>query len=337
MEPSKPVLSVVVIGRNEGARLVRCLESVKAAAGDADQTEIIYVDSASSDGSAARASELGATVIEITGGRMSAARARNAGWQKASAPLIFFLDGDTVLQPGFVQKAVAEFANASVMVVWGHRRELHPEASVYNRVLDLNWIYAAGLTDFCGGDAIMRREALEKAGGFNPDLIAGEEPDLCRRIRANGGLILHIDVPMTMHDFGMVSWRQYWKHSFRAGHAYAEIAALYKNTNDPMWSGASRANARQACFYMFISAMAIVAAAAAQSLIPVLLLVLFFGAVIARTAWKARSKPGSLGTLMLFAAHSHFQQIPVFLGQVRYWKNARKNWRSEIIEYKGTR
>jgi glycosyltransferase involved in cell wall biosynthesis len=329
-----PALSVVVIGRNEGARLVRCLESVSAMSHPFGPFEIIYVDSASSDGSAGKAAELGAKVIEITSGRMSAARARNAGWQAAAARFILFLDGDTVLHPDFAVKALAEFENPQVAVVWGHRRELHPEASLFNRVLDLNWVYPPGLTEFCGGDAMMRRSALEQAGGFNPDLIAGEEPDLCHRIRANGGLIPHIDVPMTGHDFAMTSFRQYWRHSFRAGHAYAEIAARHKNSGDPLWQSASRTNVVQASAYMTLPAIVLLMAALLHSWLIVLALALCAAAIIVRTAYKARSKPASPATLLLFAIHSHFQQIPVFMGQLRYWKNARRNWRSELIEYK---
>lgn len=296
--------------------------------------EIIYVDSCSSDDSSVRAAEFGAKVVEIKSGRLSAARARNAGWLLSSAPFILFLDGDTILHPGFVSSALPNFQDPKVMVVWGHRREIHPEASVYNRVLDLNWICPPGLAEFCGGDAIMRRTALAQAGGFNPDLIAGEEPDLCRRIRGNGGLILHIDAPMTGHDLAMVSWRQYWKHSFRAGHAYAEIAAIYKNTDDPFWSETSHGNVVKACIYILGAAASILASIVAHSVIFVALALLCFLAIILRTAFKARDKQASSGTLLLFALHSHFQQIPVFLGQLRYWRNARKNWRSSLIEYK---
>jgi glycosyltransferase involved in cell wall biosynthesis len=182
-------LSIVVIGRNEGDRLERCLESV-ARMTFAGSFEVIYVDSASSDGSASRAADLGAKV-ELKGGRPSAGRARNAGWRISSGPLVLFLDGDTIVDPDFVVRAFPEFQDTRVMVVSGHRREIHPEASIYSRVLDLNWSCPPGPAEFCGGDALMRRTALEETDGFNADLIAGEEPDLCRRIRARGGLILN--------------------------------------------------------------------------------------------------------------------------------------------------
>lgn len=329
----EPILSVVVIGRNEGARLERCLKSVREMSCPGP-FEVIYVDSASSDGSPLHAAQFGAKVIEIKGGMLSAARARNAGWQSSAAPLILFLDGDTILHPEFVSKALLELQNPEVMVVWGHRREIHPKASLYNRVLDLDWIYKPGFTEFCGGDAVMRRSALEQVKGFNPELIAGEEPDLCRRIRAQGGLISHIDAPMTGHDFAMVSWRQYWRHSLRAGHAYAQIAGIYKDTEDALWRADARSNAVRACIYVFGVAASILAACIAHSWALALLPLFCFLGLIARTAMKARSKKAPIGTLILFAIHSHIRQIPIFVGQLVYRRNVKRNHRSGIIEYK---
>ena len=132
-----PALSIVIIGRNEGQRLTRCLQSVNLARGGEGTTELIYVDSASTDGSPQVAAGFGAQVIVLHGGIQTAARARNAGWQRASAPYILFLDGDTLLHPQFIQTASKALeSDPSIAAVWGHRRELHPERSIYNRVLE---------------------------------------------------------------------------------------------------------------------------------------------------------------------------------------------------------
>lgn len=329
----EPILSIVVIGSNEGARLVRCFKSIRSMPRPFGEIEIIYVDSCSTDGSAARAAEF-AKVVELKEGRLSAARARNAGWQNCTGDFVFFLDGDTILHPDFLTSALPEFANPQVMVVCGNRREISPHASVYNLVADLDWIASHGMIDSCGGDAIIRRTALEQTGGYNPELIAGEEPDLCRRIRASGGLVSHIDVPMTGHDFEMVSWRQYWKHAVRAGHAYAEVSAIYKNTGDPLWKETSRRNAVQGVIYLGGSLLAVIASLVLHSWIFVALLFVAFAGIVVRTILKARWRSPSLKTVALFAIHSHVQQIPILLGQVRYWLNARGAWRSEVIDYK---
>ena len=232
---ANPALSVVIIGRNEGARLVRCIESVQAMRAPAGGVEILYVDSDSTDGSPARAREMGARVIVVHPERPSAALGRNAGWRAANAPMILFLDGDTILHPEFVAEAAKAFADPQVAVVWGHRREIHPEHSIYNRVLDLDWVYPPGPSEFCGGDALMRRQALEEIGGYDETLIAGEEPEMCRRLRSRGYAIQHLDLPMTGHDLAITRWSQYWRRAFRAGHAYAEVSDRFRGTGQPLW------------------------------------------------------------------------------------------------------
>jgi glycosyltransferase involved in cell wall biosynthesis len=330
------VLSVVVIGRNEGDRLGSCLKSIQAARGRPDSIELIYVDSGSTDGSAQRAASLGARVITLESGRFSAARARNAGWRAAASPFIMFLDGDTTLHPGFINTALKEFNNPSLAVVWGQRREIHPEASVYNQVCDLDWIARPGYSLFCGGDSLMRREFLERTNGFDPELIAGEEPDLCRRIRALGGKILHLAIPMTRHDLALTHMSQYWRRAVRTGYAYAEIAARYRETSDPLWTQESRHNLLRGPLYLAVGLAACIAAFALRSWIPLGVAVTGGALLVARTAILSRWKSASWTTLLLFAIHSHLQHVPIAQGQLLYrwvrWRGRRR----ELIEYKSS-
>ena len=331
---SEAMLSVVVIGRNEGDRLAVCLESIRTARQMPEPVEIIYVDSLSTDGSPERAAACGAKVIELDPGKLSAARARNAGWRIATAPFILFLDGDTILDTDFVNRAWQEFADASVAVVCGDRREIRPEASVYNRVLDLDWNAPAGDTDFCGGDSVMRRDVLERANGFNPDLIAGEEPDLCRRMRAMGYRILHIDAPMTGHDLALRHFHQYWRRAVRTGHAYAEISARYRDTPDPLWTRESRANLLRGWLYLLTGIALCVAAILLRSWVPVIALALGAAALSIRTAILARAKSASWTTLLLFGFHSHVQQLPILQGQLLHAWARRRGQGRVLIEYK---
>ena len=75
---------------NEGARLQRCLRSI-ANMQFSGSWEVIYVDSASTDGSPELAASLGARVLTVQPLRPTAALGRNAGWRSASAPFILFL------------------------------------------------------------------------------------------------------------------------------------------------------------------------------------------------------------------------------------------------------
>lgn len=329
-----PALSVVVIGRNEGERLVRCLESVRAMRGVPGPIEILYVDSDSTDGSPERARALGAEVLVVHPERPSAALGRNAGWRAARAPLILFLDGDTVLAPDFVASGWAAFEDPAVAVVWGHRRELHPQASIYNRVLDLDWIYPPGPSEFCGGDALMRRAALAQVGGFDETLIAGEEPELCRRLRALGYRIEHIDRPMTGHDLAITRWGQYWRRAVRAGHAYAEVAERFRDSAQPLWSAEVRRNRLHAAVLLLAAGAGIAATLVWTTPLPLLCVAAFYAGLAVRTASRVRWKSPDPVTRLLYGLHSHLQQIPILIGQLGYYRDRRAGRRRRLIEYK---
>jgi glycosyltransferase involved in cell wall biosynthesis len=327
-------LSVVVIGRNETGRLTACLESIRAAKNMPEPLELIYVDSNSTDDSVERAGAFGAKVIALSAGKLSAARARNAGWRAATAPFILFLDGDTVLHPDFVQRAMKGFDDQRIAVIWGHRRESRTKASAYNRILDLDWIYPPGFAEFCGGDAIMRRSALEQVNGFNADLIAGEEPDLCRRMRAEGNLIFHIDAPMTSHDLAILHFNQYWRRAVRSGYAYAEVADRYRGTPDPLWNKESRGNLLRGSLYTLIALGVLAASVLLQSWIPLFIGALGGAALAIRTALLSRWKGAAWNTLLLYGIHSHVQHVPILQGQILYlWGRWRRHDRG-LIEYK---
>ena len=331
----QPALSVVIIGRNEGQRLARCLDSVRSVQGINGEIEMIYADSASTDGSRELAAAAGAKVVAVESDHPTAALGRNAGWKLAKSPFILFLDGDTILHPDFVRRAMdALLAEEQVAAVWGHRREVHPERSVYNRILDLDWVFAPGYTDYCGGDVLMRREALEAVGGYDATLIAGEEPELCRRMRAREYRILHIDAPMTGHDLAMTRFAQYWKRAVRAGHAYAEVSSRFRNSPDPLWQPQRRRNFLRGGFWFLSFVIAIAASMLLRSFIPAavwagLLLVLSM-----RSAWHARWKNAHPLTLFLYGLHSHLQQIPIGIGQLQFDLNSRQGRKRRLIEYK---
>lgn len=328
-----PLVSVVIIGRNEGQRLVRCLESVTAMRREGFRVEILYVDSASTDGSPEQARRRGAGVIAVRPERPSAATGRNAGWHAATGDYVLFLDGDTLLHPDFVSHALAAMRDPTVAIAWGHRRELHPEASIYNRVLDLDWVYPPGPAEFCGGDALVRRSVLVAVGGFDATLIAGEEPEMCRRIRARGGRILHLDLPMTGHDLAITRFSAYWRRAFRAGHAYAEVADRFRNTDDPLWLRDARRNQAHA--------LALIASGCLLALSPVWpgLAPAVGGALVAlvaRTYRRCRWKSDNARTLLLYSLHAHIQQLPIFVGQLAYHVNSRRGRRARLIEYKNS-
>jgi len=332
---SAPIdVSVVVIGRNEGARLSRCIESVTQADWQGLRWELVYVDSHSSDGSRETAQRAGARVLSLGDQAPCAAAGRNIGWRAARGELILFLDGDTQLDPAFVPRALAVLrSDPALVAVWGHRRESNPTQSLYTRVLDLDWVFAPGRADYFGGDALVRRQPLADVGGFDDTLVAGEEPELCRRLRAAGWQIEHIDAPMTRHDLAITTLSAWWTRAERAGLAYAQVAARYAGTADPLWSAEARRNRRHAGA-LLAGLLAITVAAGLQPGLALLGGLVGLGGwarSARRCAWKCPQQPA---LAWAYAAHSHLQQLPILGGQWRWWRLQRARRAPALIEYK---
>ena len=230
-------VGLVAIGRNEGERLGSCLRSAigKIAL-------VVYVDSGSTDGSLELARSIGADTVELDlSTPFTAARARNEGFARLlqlvpDIEFVQFVDGDCEVVDGWLDRAWEELAaKPDLAVVCGRRRERFPNATAYNRLCDMEWDTPIGEAKACGGDSMMRVAAFQQVGGFNPALIAGEEPELCVRLRQNGWKIERLDAEMTLHDAQMTGFDQWWKRSQRAGHAYAEGSWLHGNTPDRHW------------------------------------------------------------------------------------------------------
>lgn len=222
-------VAVVAIGRNEGERLRACLRSVVDTA-----ALVVYVDSGSTDDSVAMARSLGVDVVELDMSvPFTAARARNTGWRRVRerAPeltLVQFVDGDCAVVDGWLERAADFLASRpDVAAVCGRRRERHPEQSIYNQLCDLEWDAPVGESRACGGDVMMRLAAVEAVGGYRDSLIAGEEPELCVRLRAAGWRVWRLPAEMTAHDAAMTRLSQWWKRSMRAGFTFAEGVHLH--------------------------------------------------------------------------------------------------------------
>lgn len=235
-ETESACFGVVLIGRNEGERLRLSLESVLK------QTKrVVYADSASTDGSAELARSLGAFVVELDSSRpLNAARGRNAGFEALEEHFpecryVLFLDGDCRLVEDFPAKAI-EFLNQheKAAVVCGRRFEAFPGASFYNRMADEEWNTRVGEAKACGGDSMVRVDALKQIGGFDSDLMASEEPEMAARLRARGWQIWRIAAEMSEHDAAIRHFGQWWRRTLRSGYGYAQAWRRTQSLPEPI-------------------------------------------------------------------------------------------------------
>ncbi|MFO7177321.1 MAG: glycosyltransferase family A protein [Pseudomonadota bacterium] len=299
-------LGLVAIGRNEGERLERCLASAL------EQVDhVVYVDSGSTDDSVARSWALGADVVELDARLpFTAARARNAGFARlkervADLEFVQFVDGDCELHPTWIRRALATMRERpDAAIVCGRRRERYPERSVYNHLCDIEWATPVGEASECGGDFLVRASAFEEVSGFRPELIAGEEPDLCHRLRQRGYRILRIEHEMTLHDSAMSRFSQWWRRNVRSGHASAEAFHLRGSVKDPRSLKPVVSN--------FVWALP-----AAWPLWPVLW-------------WRVfrRAHDPTFATFIVLGKLPHFQ------GQLQYWLDRARGTTSGLVEYK---
>lgn len=308
-------LGIVVIGRNEAAHLSQCLAALPK------NVAIVYADSGSSDGSARIAGQTGVEVVSLTAPPvLTAARGRNAGLARlrAVAPatdLVQMVDGDTFLDAGWLMTARAAIeADPRLAAVFGQLRERHPEASLYNRLCNREWQVPPGKVSACGGIALFRVAAIESAGGYSEDVVAGEEPDLCLRMRAQGWAIEALAAPMGTHDAGLLHFGQWWGRARRAGHAYAEHVSRHGPDADAAWVRSVWS------IIAWGGALPVVAITALLTAPPLAIVpVIVWGAQVVRIAKREPVDGAAIATMTMVA------KFPQLLGVVDFHL---KRWRS---------
>lgn len=323
-------IGLVAIGRNEGERLRHCLESV---VGQVEQ--VVYVDSGSTDGSVELARSLNVEVVELDlSVPFTAARARNAGFARLlelrpHLDYVQFVDGDCEVVEGWLAQAQQTLdEQPDVVVVCGRRRERFPTASIYNRLCDLEWNTPVGEAKACGGDAMMRVSAFQAVGGYNPTLIAGEEPELCVRLRQKGGKVLRLDAEMTLHDAQMTQFGQWWKRTLRSGHAYAEGAWLHGAPPERHWVKESRS------IWLWGLIIPVVAIAGIPFTQNMSLLLLLGYPFMGQKVYRYMHRTGHSSTdSRLYAASCVLGKFPQLQGQLRFYLGKLLRRRSTLIEY----
>ncbi|MBR8832135.1 MAG: hypothetical protein N5P05_002417 [Chroococcopsis gigantea SAG 12.99] len=325
------VVGIIVIARNEGEKLRQCFHSVGT-----DINRVVYVDSGSSDGSIDLARSLGVDVIELDLSiPFTAARARNAGFERLVSihpdlEYVQFVDGDCELFPDWLATAVNYLQeHQDFAVVCGRQRERYPQQTIYNLLFDLEWDTPVGEALACGGCALIRVKALQEIGGYNPALIAGEEPEMCVRLRGQGWKIYRLGVNMTWHDAEMTKFSQWWKRSRRGGYAYANVSWLHGKPPESYWVKESRSIW---LWGLVIPVLSLSGAYFTGGLSLLLLLVYpwLFYKIIRNQEQMGRS-PGEAKPFALFCVLAKFPQL---LGQIEFHLQRLSGAQARLIEYK---
>jgi len=329
--PETSGVAVVVIGRNEGDRIARALVSVL------NQTRrVVYVDSGSTDRSVELAASLDAVVLELDGSApFTAARARDEGFKKTlslypETEYVQFLDGDCELAENWL--AVAQGivgTQPDVAVVCGRLRERRPEQSPYNRLCDIEWDAPLGDTTASGGIAMMRVLAFQQVDGHNQRLIAGEDEDICARLRNRGWRVVRINAEMATHDAHMTRFRQWWRRAVRSGYACIEVTSLHGGGPMRHWTRMRNS----ILFWGLILPLVTVAAAwlaGPWGLLPLV----GYPLLAARIVLNKRSQGLPTRHAALYAASCVGGKFPQLLGMASYWFHRLLRRTPRLIEYK---
>lgn len=324
---NSPQIGIVAIGRNEGDRFKRCLLSLKK-----ETSRIVYVDSGSTDDSVAFASGEGVEVVQLDrAAPFTAARARNAGFDALArtwpdTDYVMFIDGDCELAPGFTDAAAhALTVNPSFGVVTGRCREQFPDATIYNRLCDMEWNGPIGEIKACGGIFMVRADGFRAVSGFNSAVIAAEDDDFCIRLRGTGAKIIRLDHDMCFHDADIHRFGQWWRRMTRAGHAFAQVGALHP--------GYFLAERRRAWFWGLILPVAALVAAPFTYGLSLALLLLY-----PVSLWKTRRGLIARGAApehaTLAATFLTLSKFPAVTGMLDYKRKKMTGRHIGIVEYK---
>jgi glycosyltransferase involved in cell wall biosynthesis len=327
-------VGVVVIGRNEGSRLIRSLASL------AEQSDrIVYVDSGSTDDSVQQAIALGTHVVQMDLSKpFTASRARNAGFaalveQWPDITKVQFVDGDCQILPDWLADASAALdQDPKRVAVCGWGREIHPEHSVYNRICQVEWrMGSAGEVGAFGGLVMIQRAAFEAVGGFDDAVVAAEDDELAFRLRGNGGVIFKLDRDCFAHDANILRFGQWWKRAQRSGYAYAQVSSMHGLGPEKKFVKELK---RTNVWGMVAPAVAVVGAPFTRGLS--LGVLARYPVVAARATRVAQGRGSSLADSMAWGISCAFAVFPQVVGAQQFFRNRRRGQTHQMIEYKTT-
>ncbi len=204
-------LSVIVIARNEeakiGACLDACIRSIKRAreSGLLKTAELILSDSASSDRTVEISRSFPVTIVELPSSwPLSAAAGRFVGLRHTDGELVLFVDGDYVLFDDWLPEAIVVLrGDPTICAVTGRDVEEFTGDSVLMR-------YSKKSLDSLVGEpeaipiGLYRRSAIDSAGGLHPFLKGGEDRDLAQRLRNMGYRLVRLNREMGLHRWAEV-------------------------------------------------------------------------------------------------------------------------------------
>jgi glycosyltransferase involved in cell wall biosynthesis len=208
-------ISFIIISRNEEKRIQACIESVIECSKEYKNSEIILVDSASTDRTVDIAKRYPIKIIQLKPSwPLSPAAGEYTGFLHSKGDYVCFIDGDMILNAEWLKEALPFLKKDDVAGVSGNIINIFEDGCsplVVKRINRSCELLKFGEVSSLGGPAMFRRNILEDVGCYHPFLKAGEEAELSCRIRAKGYKLLRLSTPMVTHNVKSMSLSAYIK------------------------------------------------------------------------------------------------------------------------------
>lgn len=232
--PATPTLSIIIVSWNVADLLMGCLRSIAATCPAG--TEVIVVDSASSDDSVARIqAEFPGVVLLPQSANVGFTKGTNIGLATAHGSFLMLLNPDTELLEGAAEAMMAALRETPTMGIVGPRT-LNADGSDQSTrrrfptfrtaVFESTWLQpyaprglieaytvqdvaddAAAPVDWVQGSCLLaRREVYGAIGGLDEGFVMySEELDWCRRAKDAGWGVLYLGSARIIHYGGQSS------------------------------------------------------------------------------------------------------------------------------------
>ncbi|MDW8048714.1 MAG: glycosyltransferase [Nitrososphaerota archaeon] len=244
-----PRVSVLIPAHNEEMVIGNLLHRMTELTYPKDRLEVILIDDGSTDATGQIGDDFASRfsyikVVHRPNGGGGKPAALNDGIKFATGEIILTFDADYYPQRDIIEKLVAPFVDPEVGAVQGRVTVMNEDDSIVSKIVTLERIGGYRIDQQARDELVLvpqyggtvggfRRDALEKVGGWDSDMLT-EDTDLTIRLALKGYQIRYVN-DAEAYEEAVTSWRAYWNQRYRwaKGHMQCALKHLGKVVRAP--------------------------------------------------------------------------------------------------------
>jgi cellulose synthase/poly-beta-1,6-N-acetylglucosamine synthase-like glycosyltransferase len=185
---------------------------------------------------------------------------------------------------------------------------------------------------------MFRLEPFGPARGFDPSIMAGEEPQLCLRLRHAEWKILRVDSEMTLHDAAITRLGQWWRRQVRGGYGAMDVYSRFQIGGERLFARQTQSAVMWAVWWPAAVIVAGIIGLAVEQpetgLVAAILVFLALPLQIARLSARALARGVRPRTALAYGALTMLSKWAWFQGQMQYRRDRMQGKKLRLIEYK---